>query len=61
MKKLLITVILASLGFLNVNAQDKGGFEFGLGSGINFSEVSLINVNTDNNLSIILVIYSDLI
>ncbi len=52
MKKLLFSIALTSLGLLNVHAQDKGSFEFGIGSGLNFSEVSLININTDNNLTL---------
>lgn len=52
MKKLLFSIVIASIGLLNVHAQDKGSFEFGIAAGLNYSEVTLININTDENITL---------
>ncbi len=40
MKKILLSIIVASLGLLNTTAQNYGEFQFGLGGGINFSSIT---------------------
>ena len=43
MKKQLLITVFAIFGLLTTNAQDKGGFELGLGLGVNISNVSTID------------------
>lgn len=43
MKKQLLITAFAIFGLLTTNAQDKGGFELGLGLGVNISNVSTID------------------
>lgn len=43
MKKQLLITAFAIFGLLTTNAQDKGGFEIGLGLGVNISNVSTID------------------
>jgi len=45
MKKLLVCVALAFIGLSQLQAQDKGTIEFGVGTGLNFASVSDIDGN----------------
>ncbi|MER3318538.1 MAG: porin family protein [Allomuricauda sp.] len=49
MKKQLFLATFAILGFLNVNAQDSGDFEFGIHSGLNLANVTVSEGQTNTN------------
>ncbi len=49
MKKLLLSLAIASISVLNVTAQNTGEFQFGIGGGINFSNVSIDNDDAKTN------------
>lgn len=49
MKKQLFLAIFTILGFLHINAQDSGDFEFGIHSGLNLANVTVSEGQTDTN------------
>lgn len=53
MKKMMLATLIVVFTFMNVNAQDHGDYEMGLGLGLNFSNVSDLDSenSTDSRIS----------